>query len=99
MNEFNHTPEMDFYGDILVIDDDLNTLKYLSTILTEAGYQVRLAKEGELALRSIQVRNPELIILDIQMPGIDGIELCHRLKLEPENPCDSCDFHQCSWRD
>lgn len=84
MNELNRIPDIVSSGDILVIDDDLDTLEYLSAVLTNAGYHVRLAKDGELALRSIKARTPELILLDIMMPGIDGIELCHCLKLDPK---------------
>ena len=49
-------------------------------LLTQAGYRVRPANGGELALRSVQAKPPVLILLDIRMPGMDGFEVCRRLK-------------------
>ena len=68
------------HGDILVVDDNKSDLKLLSSILREAGYKVRPASDGELALRSVRARPPGLILLDIEMPGLDGYEVCRRLK-------------------
>ncbi len=68
------------YGDILVVEDDTSNLKFLMNSLTEIGYQVRPASDGELALRSVQARLPELILLDYKMPGMNGIEVCRYLK-------------------
>ncbi len=68
------------HGDILVVDDNKSDLKLLSSILRKAGYTVRPASDGELALRSVQARLPSLILLDIEMPGLDGYEVCRRLK-------------------
>ena len=68
------------HGDILVVDDNTSDLKYLSSILREAGYTVRPASDGELALRSVRAKLPALILLDIKMPGLDGYEVCRRLK-------------------
>ena len=66
--------------DILVVEDNLSSLKLLTDILREAGYQVRPAGDGELALRSVQAKLPTLIMLDIRLPDIDGYEVCRRLK-------------------
>jgi diguanylate cyclase (GGDEF)-like protein/PAS domain S-box-containing protein len=71
-------------GDVLIVEDTPASLKLLSDLLTEAGYYVRQAPNGELALWSAQSRPPELILLDIRMPGIDGFEVCRRLKATPE---------------
>jgi len=71
-------------GDILLVDDNPGNLNLLEHILTGAGYQVRSASDGELALRSIKVELPALILLDIKMPGIDGFEVCRRLKENEE---------------
>ena len=68
------------HGGILVVDENKSDLKLLSGILREAGYTVRPAGDGELALRSVQARLPALILLDINMPGLDGYEVCRRLK-------------------
>ncbi len=71
-------------NDILVVDDTPTSLKLLTNILTDAGYRVRPARDGELALRSVQAKIPALILLDIRMPGISGLEVCRRLKAAPE---------------
>jgi len=67
-------------GTILVVDDTPDALKLLTEILTERGYRVRPANSGELALASIARNPPELILLDICMPGMDGFEVCRQLK-------------------
>jgi PAS domain S-box-containing protein len=69
-------------GDILVVDDTAANLKLLTDILTGAGYRTRPASNGELALRSVRARRPGLILLDIRMPGMDGFEVCRRLKAD-----------------
>ncbi|MYM37810.1 two-component system response regulator [Duganella qianjiadongensis] len=71
-------------GEVLIVEDTPASLKLLSDLLTEAGYYVRQAPNGELALWTVQSRPPELILLDIRMPGIDGFEVCRRLKAAPE---------------
>ena len=71
-------------GEVLIVEDTPASLKLLSDLLTEAGYYVRQAPNGELALWTAQSRPPELILLDIRMPGIDGFEVCRRLKEIPE---------------
>ena len=72
-------------GDILVVDDCLENLKYLKAFLTASGYRVRAANDGELALRSIKAKPPALILLDIKMPGMDGFEVCSALKSNSES--------------
>jgi PAS domain S-box-containing protein len=67
-------------GTILVVDDDSESLALVTSILADAGYQVRPADSGRLALTSIEADVPDLILLDINMPGIDGLEVCRRLK-------------------
>ena len=71
-------------GEVLIVEDTPASLKLLSDLLTEAGYYVRQAPNGELALWTAQSRPPELILLDIRMPGIDGFEVCKRLKASPQ---------------
>ena len=75
---------MDRKGLILVVDDLPESLVLISQILASAGHDVRLADSGELALASAKAIHPELILLDIVMPGMDGIEVCRRLKAAPE---------------
>ena len=70
--------------DILVVDDTPANLQLLSAMLKDAGYQVRLVPSGALALRAAQTRTPDLILLDITMPDMDGYEVCGRLKQQAE---------------
>jgi len=65
---------------ILVVDDNRDNLRLLSTILSDAGYGVRVAMNGEMALESVNSTPVDLILLDIRMPGVDGYEVCRRLK-------------------
>ncbi len=65
---------------ILIVDDTPANLKLLSEILTRHSYQVRPASSGLLALRSVAVEKPDLILLDIKMPNMDGYEVCKQLK-------------------
>ena len=67
-------------GNILVVDDTPNNLRLLSEMLTEQGYKVRQAINGQLALSTIQRNPPDLILLDINMPGMNGYEVCEKIK-------------------
>ena len=69
---------------ILVVDDDLVIRGFLRELLAEEGYEVILASNGEEAIDLAEIENPEVILLDINMPGIDGIEVCKRLKAQEE---------------
>ncbi|MDU0458671.1 MAG: response regulator [Geobacteraceae bacterium] len=69
-------------GTILVVDDTPEALRVLAGILQPEGYRVRPANSGELALASIAAQHPDLILLDIRMPGMDGFEVCRRLKAD-----------------
>ncbi|MFG6094996.1 response regulator [Leptothoe sp. ISB3NOV94-8A] len=66
--------------DVLIIDDTPVNLQLLSSMLLEAGYQVRQAVNGQQALKSLDKNIPDLILLDIMMPEITGYELCKQLK-------------------
>lgn len=68
---------------ILAVDDTLAALKLLTDILTREGYAVRPASSGEQALASVFTELPELILLDVKMPDMDGFEVCRRLKADP----------------
>jgi signal transduction histidine kinase len=65
---------------ILVVDDTPENLRLLAEILTEQGYRVRPAANGERALATVQKEPPDLILLDVMMPELDGYEVCRRLK-------------------
>jgi signal transduction histidine kinase len=69
-------------GFILVVDDNPTNLSVISQALRSVGWQVRIAVDGEDALSKVAQKPPELILLDIQMPGIDGFEVCRRLKAD-----------------
>jgi len=75
-------PTTEQRGEILLVDDSPASLKLLSIWLEDAGHRVRQAPSGELALWSLQSRHPDLILLDVRMPGMDGFETCRRLKAD-----------------
>jgi len=65
---------------ILVVDDDINITKFLRANLEANGYEVLVAKDGAEALQTFEMQLPDLVILDIMMPKIDGFEVCRRLR-------------------
>jgi len=69
---------------ILVVDDDRENLKVVSTYLKEKGYKIALALDGEKALKVLVDNKIDLILLDVMMPGMDGLEVCNVLKEQPE---------------
>ncbi|MEM7347110.1 MAG: response regulator, partial [Chloroflexota bacterium] len=71
-------------GTILVIDDTPANLRLLSKMLTLQGYDTRVMPNGVLALQTIRIDPPDLILLDINMPGLDGYEVCQRLKSDED---------------
>ncbi|MEI6694759.1 MAG: hybrid sensor histidine kinase/response regulator [Bacteroidota bacterium] len=86
MNSILHTDS--FTPNILIVDDVPANLRILDAILKEDGYKVRPVLSGVMALQVAEKEKPDLIILDIKMPDMDGYEVCRRLK---ENP-DICDI-------
>lgn len=77
-NSQNHSLK----GNILIVDDNPANLDLLSGILSEQGYKVRLIPDGKLALMSVQSTRPDLILLDILMPEMDGYQVCEKLKAD-----------------
>jgi two-component system, OmpR family, KDP operon response regulator KdpE len=65
---------------VLVVDDEPQITRVLRTVLSSQGYQVRTAAEGEAALASFIEWRPELVITDLYMPHMDGVELCRRIR-------------------
>ncbi|MEG4584045.1 ATP-binding protein [Microcoleus sp. MOSTC5] len=71
-------------GNILVVDDTAENLRLLSTMLNQRGYTPRCVINGKMALRACNSNPPDLILLDIMMPEMNGYEVCQHLKLEPK---------------
>jgi putative two-component system response regulator len=71
-------------GRILIVDDESSARAALETLLRREGYDVRDAADGRSALAACSDFKPDLILLDILMPGIDGFEVCRRIKETPE---------------
>ncbi len=67
-------------GCVLIVDDKLENIQVLGGILKKEGYQVNVAQSGQKALESVDAMTPDLILLDIMMPGLDGFETCKQLK-------------------
>jgi adenylate cyclase len=68
---------------ILLIEDEPMNIQAVSGILKEQGYQIRVATTGQQAIDSLERIRPDLILLDVMMPGIDGFETCRRIKASP----------------
>src|SRR4030042_4601087 len=68
---------------ILVVEDDPAALRLVSFTLESAGYEVIPAANGIEGLRKAQEEAPDLLVLDLMLPGIDGYEVCHRLRSDP----------------
>ncbi len=65
---------------VLVVDDDATVAEVLLTYLERAGYEVEHAADGPTALAAAEQRPPDLVVLDLMLPGIDGLEVCRRLR-------------------
>lgn len=74
-------------GTILIVDDVVANVRIMFDLLNEHGFEVLIAEDGESALQITQINSPDLILLDIMMPGINGFETCRRLKAS-EKTCD-----------
>jgi len=68
---------------ILIVDDNPVNLKLVQVLLSSQGYDVRSAGDAEEALAVLQEFQPRLILMDVQLPGMDGLELTRRLKADP----------------
>jgi signal transduction histidine kinase len=67
-------------GDVLIVDDFADARALYEALLSEDGYKVRTASSGVEALRMVEEREPELVLLDVSMPGMDGVEVLHELR-------------------
>ncbi len=69
---------------ILIVDDEPNIVVPLQFLMEQNGYQTLVAQSGEEALETISKETPDLVLLDIMLPGIDGFEVCEIVRLKPE---------------
>lgn len=70
-------------GNILIVDDQLDSLRLLTNILSEQGYEVSSAISGVMALKTLQAIAPDLILLDVNLPHMNGYTICEKLKSDP----------------
>lgn len=70
-------------GPVLIVDDNPDNLKLLVFLLNKHGHHVKTAMDAESALQTLQTFRPKLILMDLQLPGMDGLELTSRLKADP----------------
>ncbi|MBL1177415.1 response regulator [Pantanalinema sp. GBBB05] len=73
-----------YQGNLLIVDDLADNLRVLSNTLSNQGYRVRCVRNGAMALMGAKAAPPDVILLDIRMPEMDGYEVCRRLKSDPE---------------
>jgi len=73
-------------GRVLVVDDDPSLAEMLSIILQGEGLEVTVCAAGDLALRAFQDTKPDIVLLDVMLPGIDGVEVCRQIRAESTVP-------------
>ncbi|NMG10729.1 response regulator [Brasilonema sp. UFV-L1] len=83
----NFNQEQEYKGNILVVDDTPDNLRLLSAMLSAQGYEVRKALNGKMGLTACQMVVPDVILLDVNMPGMNGYEVCQQLKAD-ERTCE-----------
>ncbi len=69
---------------ILIVDDDSDIVETAAFFLSSSGYQVFVAKNGKEALEQVKEKNPDLVLLDVMMPEMNGLEACRKLKNNPK---------------
>jgi two-component system, OmpR family, phosphate regulon response regulator PhoB len=70
--------------DVLLIEDSKTQAAQIKATLESVGLEVRVAYDGQEGLREVMERRPDLIVLDVKLPGMDGFQVCRRLKRTPE---------------
>ncbi len=69
---------------VLVVDDNEDNVRIVTMFLLARGYQIRIARDGPSALESVRQARPDVILLDVMMPGMDGLQVLDHLKLDPK---------------
>jgi DNA-binding response OmpR family regulator len=69
---------------VLIVDDEENIVISIEFLIDQAGYEIDIARDGEEALNKVVSFNPDLILLDIMMPKINGFEVCRRIRENPQ---------------
>ena len=69
---------------VLVVDDEPNIVMSLEFLMEQAGFEVRVAADGEAALKAMEDKVPDLVLLDVMMPKRDGYDLCQMIRAKPE---------------
>jgi DNA-binding response OmpR family regulator len=69
---------------VLLVDDEPNIVLSLEFLVEQAGYEARVARDGESALKAIEERKPDLVLLDVMLPKRDGFDVCRRIRANPE---------------
>ena len=75
---------MDRPRKILIVDDEPNIVVPLQFLMEQNGYQVKIAESGEAAIDLMERFRPDLVLLDIMLPGVNGLEVCQMLREDPE---------------
>ncbi len=70
---------------VLIVDDNEDNVAILRAMLLDRGYEIRIARDGRSALASVRERRPDVILLDIMMPGMDGMQVLDQLKHDPQH--------------
>ncbi len=68
---------------VLLVDDEPNIILSLEFLIEQAGYEARVARDGEAALKAIEERKPDLVLLDVMLPKRDGFDVCERIRANP----------------
>ena len=68
---------------VLLVDDEPNIILSLQFLIEQAGYEARVARDGEAALKAIEEHKPDLVLLDVMLPKRDGFDVCERVRANP----------------
>ncbi len=69
---------------ILIVDDEINIVISMEFLIKQAGYDLQIARDGEEAMEKVTSFEPDLILLDVMMPKINGFEVCRRIRANPD---------------